>query len=115
MVFENIDGCCLVVILSSFYFFYYKKDYNFIVEVPCNISSEICFQRDCSPPDNCPPNKLSNFKRYSLQANDFKMCENEDCSNACETGIIKCKPITCTENLDAGESCSSFETSVNNQ
>jgi hypothetical protein len=101
-------GCCVIAVFVSFYFFYYKKDYNFIVEVPCDVSKETCFQRDCSNPDNCPPNGLSDFKRYSLSANDFKMCENENCTNACETEIIKCEPIKCTENLDVGESCSSL-------
>jgi hypothetical protein len=102
-----LTGCCAAAIIISFYFFYYKKDYNFIVEVPCDVSRETCFQRDCSDPTNCPPNGLSDFKRYSLNANDFKMCANEDCTKACENGIIKCQAVTCTENLDVGESCSS--------
>jgi hypothetical protein len=103
---------CLVAIATSFYFFYYKKDYNFVVEVSCDPTKEICFQRDCSDPTNCPPNELSDFKRYTLNAGDFKMCENEDCTNACATGTIKCTPVACTENLDAGESCSTREASA---
>ncbi len=105
---------CLIAIFSAFYFFYYKKDYDFIVEVACDTSKETCFQRDCSNPEDCPPNGLSDFKRYSLNAGDFKMCENEDCANACETGIIKCKPVECVENLEAGESCSFLEIPKNN-
>lgn len=106
---------CLVVIFVAFYFFYYKKDYNFIVEVACDTSKETCFQRDCSNPDDCPPNGLSDFKRYSLNANDFKICGNENCTEVCESGSIKCQPIKCTENLDAGESCSSLELPKNNE
>jgi hypothetical protein len=103
----------LVSIAVSFYFFYYKKDYKFVVEVPCDISKEICFQRDCSNPDDCPPNGLSDFKRYSLNAGDFKNCENEDCANACETETIKCELIECAEDEIMGESCSSPESPVN--
>jgi hypothetical protein len=104
---KTLVACCFISVFVSFYLFYYKKNYNFIVEFPCNTSKEICFQRDCTNPDDCPPNELSDFKRYSLNARDFYKCENENCTNACETGTIKCEPVTCVENLDAGESCSS--------
>ena len=98
---------CISAIFLSFYFFYFDKSYNFIVEVSCNPSHGTCFQRDCTIDGNCPPNNLSTFKRYSLSANDFKSCANEDCTNACESGAKKCKPIACTENLDIGETCTS--------
>ncbi len=97
----------LVTILASFYSLYFQKNYEFIVEVPCDTSKETCFQRDCSDSDNCPPNKLDNFKRYSLKANDFKACSNEDCAKVCENGSIPCEPIFCIEDLESGESCSS--------
>ena len=105
---------CLVAIACTFYFFYFKKNYNFIVEVACNPSKETCFQRDCTNPDDCPPNGLSDFKRYSLNAGDFKMCENEDCTNACETETIKCEQVECVEDLEVGESCSILESSEDN-
>lgn len=98
-------GLCLIAIAISFYFFYFKKDYKFIVEVACDPTKETCIQRDCSNPEDCPPNGLSNFKRYSLNARDFEMCENEDCENACETGSIQCEPIECEEDPIYGESC----------
>ena len=103
---------CLASILVSFYSFYYKQDYDFIVEVPCDISKEICFQRDCGFEGNCPPNNLSNFKRYSLSANNFGKCENEDCTEACESGRISCEPVVCQENLEVGESCSILQSSL---
>ena len=99
-------GGCLIAILSSFYFFYYKKNFDFLIEVPCDITKEQCFQRDCTNPDNCPPNELSDFKRYSLKARDFKYCKDEDCTSVCESGEVKCTLIACKDNLDAGESCS---------
>ena len=97
--------CCVIVVLVSFYFFYFKKDFDFIVETQCDPSVEECFERDCTNPDDCPPNGLSDFKRYRLNANDFKACVNEDCTQACETGAIKCTQVACTENTDVGESC----------
>ena len=57
-------------------------------------------------------NFAADFKRYSLNAEDFSKCENEDCTNACETRTIKCTPIKCIESLDAGESCSVLEVPV---
>ena len=99
-------GSVALAILSSFYFFYFKKDYDFIVEVKCDTSKEVCFQRDCSNPDNCPPNGLSDFKRYSLKAKDFKYCENEDCASVCESGQIRCTQVECTEDPSVGETCS---------
>ena len=107
-----ISISCLALMLYSFYTFYYKKNYNFVVEVTCDTTKETCFQRDCSNPDNCPPNKLSDFKRYIIKASDFNMCKNEDCATVCESGIIKCEPIKCVENLDDGESCSVQENTV---
>lgn len=104
-----------LAIASNFYFFFFEKNYDFIVESPCDVSEEVCFQRDCSNPDDCPPNELSDFKRYGLNASDFKMCENEDCTNACESGDIKCEPVECTEDLDVGESCSLLEASLENE
>src|SRR3989338_7584756 len=99
---------CFVAIITSFYFFYFQKDYDFIVEVACDPTEETCLQRDCSNPDDCPPNGLSDFKRYGLNAGDFAKCENEDCENACETGAIKCELLECEEDEIMGEACSSF-------
>ena len=101
-----IGASCLLAVVLSFYFFYFKKDYDFIVEVACDPSKEECFQRDCTNPDDCPPNGLSDFKRYSLKASDFQQCVKEDCTNVCETGAIKCEPVQCAEDPEVGESCS---------
>ncbi|MBI2631358.1 hypothetical protein HYW73_04100 [Candidatus Nomurabacteria bacterium] len=96
----------LITIASNFYFFYFKKDYDFIVESPCDTTKEICFQRDCSEEGSCPPNNLSTFKRYGVRAGDFKNCTYEDCTIACENGFIDCTPLPCEENIDIGETCS---------
>ncbi|NVN96740.1 hypothetical protein HXX01_00610 [Candidatus Nomurabacteria bacterium] len=96
----------IAVISNCFYFFYIKKDFNFIVETSCDLSKEQCFARDCTNLDDCPPNGLSLFKKYSLKANNFKYCLNEDCKAACESGQIKCDVIPCVNNPEIGESCS---------
>ena len=98
----------LGIIINSLYFFYFKKDFNFIVETSCDPSQEQCFIRDCTNPDDCPPNGLSSFKRYSLKANNFKYCLNEDCKIVCESGQIKCEAIPCVDDPEIGESCSSL-------
>lgn len=101
--------CVFLAIASSFYFFFFKKDYNFLVEVPCDATKEVCFQRDCTNPDDCPPNGLTSFKRYNLKASDFKYCENEDCTLACESEQIQCEKIECVEDVEMGESCVALE------
>lgn len=98
----------LSAIGSSFYFFYIKKDFDFIVEVTCDTSLEQCIQRDCTNPDDCPPNGLSDFKRYTLSAKDFEYCPNEDCTIACESGTIQCEKEECIEDEEYGETCSVF-------
>jgi len=90
-------GGVFLAIVSSFYFFYYKKDYDFIVETKCNPESETCFYRDCTNPDDCPPNNLSYYNEYTIKAKDFMTCENEDCSIACITGIIECVKTECAD------------------
>jgi hypothetical protein len=96
--------CFLVVIFVCFYFFYFKKDFSFIIEVPCDRNTEECLIRDCSYFE-CPPNNLSVFKRYSIKANDFESCPDENCEELCITGEIKCGLIACEPDLEFGESC----------
>jgi len=98
-------GGVLIAILSSFYFFYFKKDYDFIVETQCNPETETCFYRDCTNPDDCPPNGLSYYNTYTLKASDFKACVNEDCTLACTTGAIKCIKTECTESELSDGTC----------
>jgi hypothetical protein len=110
-----IVGVFLLTILTNFYFLFFQKDYEFIVETTCDPSKEECFERDCTNPEDCPPNGLPNFKRYSLSAKDFKMCVNEDCTQACESGFIKCTQLECIEDPEWGESCVSPENIPNEE
>lgn len=98
-------GIFLAAIFYNFYVLYFQKNYDFIVEIPCDPSQEECFERDCSNPDDCPPNELSNFKRYSLNANDFQYCENEDCAAVCASGEIECTQLECEIDEIYGEYC----------
>lgn len=97
----------LVTIFSGFYFLYFKKDFNFIIEVPCDPSKEECIARDCSIPDLCPPNNLELLKRYELLASDFAKCPNENCLLSCEEKSILCRKIDCVIDEEAGEQCTS--------
>jgi hypothetical protein len=104
----------LSVIVSCFYFFYFKKNYNFIIEAPCDSTQEECFIRDCTNSDDCPLNGLAEFKRFSLKASDFKYCPEENCAEVCENGEIKCEQLECVEDEIMGESCLSPETETEN-
>jgi len=90
----------LMPIGSSFYKYYFSKDYKYLIEAACEPSIEICFSRDCSNPDNCPPNGLSLFKEYYVKAYDFEKCSDNSCAKECEKGQIKCSPINCGDSVD---------------
>lgn len=87
----------------GFYSLYLAKEYNYIVEAPCNASKEICFHRDCVVGGNCPPNNLQDYKRYYIRAKYFDMCTDNSCQNVCEKNSLSCTPISC--NTDAGDTC----------
>ncbi|MFA6273775.1 MAG: hypothetical protein WC662_01310 [Candidatus Paceibacterota bacterium] len=99
-------GGCLITIFVSFYAFYFKKDYDFFVETQCDPEVETCFFRDCeASPDDCPPNGFSYYNEYTISAKDFSKCENEDCTEACSTGLIQCEKTECTEQDLVDEIC----------
>lgn len=90
-------------IILSFYLYLIKKDYDFIVETECNPTVEMCFYRDCSNPDDCPPNNLTYYKKFILNANDYNKCVNENCTQVCKSGYIECREIKCLqEDIDSG-------------
>jgi hypothetical protein len=94
-----------IAIASSFYLFYFKKDFDFITETKCNPESETCFYRDCTNPDDCPPNNLSYYNQYLVKANDFDICVNEDCTDACTNRLIDCVKLQCTDEDINNEVC----------
>lgn len=93
-----------VVIAGDAYKFLIRKDYNFSVETECNPDTENCFYRDCTNPDDCPPNGLENYRLFNISATDFKKCTTESC-NECKTGELMCQEIVCGE--DEEDECSS--------
>ena len=105
-VFVSILSASVVVVIAvSFYSFYYKKNYDFYIETNCDPTTETCFYRNCElTPDDCPPNNLSYYNQYIIKARDFdRYCENEDCTEVCKSGTVKCTKIECTEdNINNG-------------
>ena len=75
--------------------FLYDKQYVFLVEAECNPATETCFYRDCSNPDDCPPNGLEEYKTYTVSANEFEMCTDNSCAAECASGVISCEEIVC--------------------
>ncbi len=82
-------------IAFSYYKYYYTKDYDYIVEANCDPFIEICFSRDCSLPDECPPNGLSNYKMFIVKGYDFNKCLDNSCEDECSNNLINCTTITC--------------------
>jgi hypothetical protein len=90
----------IVTIASTAYKFLFAKNYDFVVEAPCNTATSTCFTRDCSNPDDCPPNGLSNYRVFNIKAADFEKCSDNSCLNECASGKISCKEIKCGESKD---------------
>jgi len=96
----------LLPIGSSFYEYLYTKDYDYLIEAQCDPLKEICFSRDCSIADECPPNNLSNYKEFYVRAYDFEKCSDNSCEIECAKGLIACTPVLCDE--PAGDICTTL-------
>jgi hypothetical protein len=86
----------LSVVAYNFYTFSYVKNYEFIVEVPCD-SSQSCFVRYCDENEECPPNELEQYRMFTLNASDYEKCLDGSCLNECVSGAIQCTEIVCGE------------------
>jgi hypothetical protein len=96
------------VIGSSFYTYYYTKNFNYLLEASCDEATQVCFVRDCSNPDDCPPNGLSIYTQYAVQGHDFSKCTDDSCLDECLQGIIECEEIPCDPMAE--EECSGLTT-----
>lgn len=71
------------------------EDYSFIVEASCDSVTQSCYQRDCSNPDDCPPNGLSVYRVFELPSSEFKNCSDNSCANICPSELYQCTEIAC--------------------
>lgn len=87
----------LIVIFSSYARYLFTKDYNFLIEAPCDPATEKCQIRDCE--DYCPPNELAIYKTYLVKAEHFEKCTDNTCTNICQSTQTAslCKLIPCDE------------------
>jgi hypothetical protein len=95
-----------IVISATAYRFLFAKNYDFLVEAPCDPAKDICFNRDCSNPDDCPPNGLSDYRMFNIKASDFGKCTDNSCLNECLSSEISCEEIKCGDS--GGDICSSI-------
>lgn len=86
----------VVAVLSTAYIFLIKKNYEFVVEAPCDPAKDTCFSRDCSGGE-CPPNGLEEYRIFSVHARDFETCTDSTCLKECVDGIINCTETVCGE------------------
>ncbi len=80
----------------SFYKYFYTKNYDYLVEAPCDPIAEKCFVRDCSDPESCPPNQLSVYKQYYVKAYNFPGCQDNSCITTCAISDA-CESVACDE------------------
>jgi hypothetical protein len=87
--------------LTAYAKFFHFKEYEFYVEVACDPETTICFERNCDEAE-CPPNKLSHYSSYTISANDFALCQNNNCKNVCEKDDTShlCEQIICDKSID---------------
>lgn len=95
-----VVGTALAAVIFCAYRYLYVKEYYFIVEADCDSSKELCYMRSCDQGE-CPPNGLSEYKRYSINAADFAKCTDNSCQRECQSGSISCLEIACDANVDA--------------
>lgn len=93
---------CLIisVLIAAYYIFYIKEEYAMTVEAPCDSSLQSCFIRDCTNPDDCPANGLTEYRIFDVKASDFETCADGSCLNECITGTIICEEETCGDNTE---------------
>ncbi len=96
----------IAALAACFHRYYYSKNYTYLVEASCDPSLEPCFVRDCSNPDDCPPNQLSFYSQFEVKARDFDECTTNSCERECKSGLIECTIVECT--LDSADECSAL-------
>ncbi len=94
----------LIAIGANFYKYYYTKNYDYLLEAKCDPAIEKCFERDCTNPDDCPPDGLSDYKEFNIKAYDFPKCSDKSCEKECSLGVISCTQTICGESPD--DTCS---------
>lgn len=89
-----------LALTATFYLYLYAKQYDFIIEAPCDATAQECYVRDCSEGD-CPPNELSEYRVYSIPAALFSSCTDNSCVNIClGQQSSSCEEILCSSQGD---------------
>src|SRR4051812_19544750 len=99
-LFAVVAALFVSAIANNFYTFYIKKDYDFTVEAPCDPAKQVCYIRDCSD-GSCPPNNLSEYRVFHLNAADFDKCQDDSCLSECLSGSVGCNEDKCVESEES--------------
>ncbi len=113
IVLSLISVAVIGILGTTAWLFLLKKDYDFVVEAPCDPQTETCFYRECSDLSNtgdCPPNALENYKIYVIRAADFPRCTDNSCSAECGSGLIACTEILCGDGEE--DTCATVEETI---
>ncbi len=94
----------VAVFVATGHKFLIQKNYNFLVETPCDPSVDRCFYRDCDA-EECPPNGWTHYKTFLVAAGDFPQCLDNTCSRKCAAGVISCAEMVCGDAV--GDECAS--------
>ena len=85
---------------TSLYTHLYAQDLVFLVEMGCDPSTQQCYTRDCST-EECPPNGLSEYRVFSVNAEQFAQCTDNSCADICAAGNDSCQEIPCSNDETA--------------
>lgn len=104
-IFFVVSTLILISVLISGYIIFYKnKNYDFIIEAPCDPITHKCFVRDCENIEGCPPNNLNQYRIFHIKAKDFGSCTDNSCLNVCDSNTPACIETKCRET--EGNMCS---------
>ena len=81
---------------ATFYIYIVRMDYRFILEAPCDSTTQSCFVRDCSV-EECGEDIPSEYRLLSVAAKDYSECTDQGCSLECDNGTVDCIELFCGE------------------
>jgi hypothetical protein len=91
-----VGAMFVAVAVVTAWHFLLQKNYDFVVEAPCDPSSATCYERDCDE-EECPVNGLEQYRVYTVKAAEFAHCADETCVQECSQGTITCTETLCGE------------------
>jgi hypothetical protein len=93
-------GSAVLAFLVSGYLYAYAKQYEYLVEAPCDSATHECYMRDCEE-EECPPNGLASYRLFAVPARLFPSCTDNGCLNVCLSEGSACRELKCSGDTES--------------